>query len=74
MGFVLDGWIENTTEIGMILKLGGQMVLSEFSWVQLERAVEKNEKLKSFKLESFCWKEPSEVGKNRAKLERTQRS
>ena len=43
-------------------------VLSHFSW--------KNEKLESFKLksltlESFClsWKEPSEVGKNRAQLE-----
>ena len=41
-----------------------------------EREVGKNEKLESFKmeslkLESFClsWKEPSEVGKNRTKLE-----
>ena len=36
-------------------------------------AVGKNEKLESLKLESFClsWKEPSEVGKNRAKLEST---
>ena len=44
MGFVLDGWIENTTEIGMILKLGGQMVLIEFSWDTCswkEREVEK---------------------------------
>ena len=47
----------------------------------MESAVGKNEKLESFKLvslklESFClsWKEPSEVEKNRAKLERTQRS
>ena len=32
--------------------------------------------LESLKLESFClqWKEPSEIGKNRAKLERTERS
>ena len=43
--------------------------------------VGKNEKLESFKLESlkfesFClsWKEPSEVGKNQAKLERTDQS
>ena len=48
----------------------------------LERAVGKNEKLESFKLESLkfeslpklerterSWKEPSEVGKNPAKLE-----
>ena len=42
----------------------------------MERAVGKNEKLESFnleslKLESFClsWKEPSEVGKNGAKLQ-----
>ena len=48
------------------------------SW---KEQLEKNEKLESFnleslKLESFClsWKEPSEVEKNRAKLERTQRS
>ena len=42
----------------------------------MEKAVEKNEKLKSFRLESFClsWKEPSEIRKNRAKLERTERS
>ena len=52
------------------------------SWKgQLERAVGNNEELKSFKLESltlenFCisWKEPSKVGKNRAKLERTEGS
>ena len=48
----------------------------------MERAVGKNEKLESFKLESLkleslpklerterSWKEPSEVGKNPAKLE-----
>ena len=47
----------------------------------MERAVGKNEKLESFKLESLklessCLsrKEPSEVGKNRAKLERIERS
>ena len=47
----------------------------------MERAVGKNEKLESFKLESLklkrakrSWKEPSEVGKNRLKLERTERS
>ena len=47
------------------------------SWKgQLERAVGKNEKLESFKMESlklksFClsWKEPREIGKNREKLE-----
>ena len=45
-------------------------------YVSLERAVGKNEKLESFKLESLklkrakrSWKEPSEVGKNRLKLE-----
>ena len=44
-----------------------------------ERVVERNDKLESFKLENlkldiFCssWKEPSEVGKNRDKLERTE--
>ena len=44
----------------------------------LERAVGTNEKLESFKLESLKlerakrnWKGPIEVGKNRAKLERT---
>ena len=44
--------------------------------VKLERAVGKNEKLKSFELEnlklkSFCssWKEPSEVGKFILKFE-----
>ena len=49
--------------------------------MQLERAVGNNEELKSFKLESltlenFCisWKEPSKVGKSRAKMERTERS
>ena len=43
----------------------------------MERAVGKNEKLESFKLESLklerakrSWKEPSEIGKNRLKLER----
>ena len=42
----------------------------------MERAVGKNEKLESFKLESLklerakrSWKEPSEVQKNRLKLE-----
>ena len=47
----------------------------------LERAVGKNEKLdrfklKSLKLVSFClsWKDPSVVGKNRAKLKRIDRS
>ena len=49
-------------------------------YVLLKRAVGKNQKLEklrleSFKLESFnlSWKESSEVGKNPAKLERTQR-
>jgi len=49
--------------------------------VLLERAVRKNDNLESFKLESlklesFCLslKKPSKVGKNRAKLERTERS
>ena len=42
----------------------------------LERAVEKNQKLESFKLECFCLslKEPSKVGKDRVKLEKTVRS
>ena len=47
----------------------------------MEKAVGKNEKLESFKLESLKlerdkrnWKEPIEVGKNRGKLERTERS
>ena len=47
----------------------------------VERAVEKNEKFGSFKLESLklkrvkrSWNNPIEVGKNRAKLERTERS
>ena len=43
-------------------------------YVQLERAVGKNEKLESFKLESLKLESLAEVGKNRAKLERTQRS
>ena len=36
-------------------------------------AVGRNEKLESLKLKSFClsWKEPSVVGKNRAKSEKT---
>ena len=45
------------------------------------KGFQKNEKLERFKLESlklesFClnWKEPSEVEKNRAKLQRTKRS
>ena len=37
--------------------------------MKLERAVGKNEKLKSLKLKNFA-----EVGKSRAKLERTDRS
>ena len=52
--------------------------------MKLEKAVGKNEKLESLELESFAevgksltklertqrsWKEPSEVGKNRVKLE-----
>ena len=40
----------------------------------MERAVGKNEKLESFKLESLKLESLAEVGKNRAKLERTQRS
>ena len=47
----------------------------------MERAVEKNEKLESFQLESLKlergkrnWKELIEVGKNRAKFERTSRN
>ena len=47
--------------------------------MELKRAVGKNEKLESFKLESLrlesfrlSWKEPSEVGKNPAKLKRTE--
>ena len=42
----------------------------------MERAVGKNEKLESLKLERAkrSLKEPSKVGKNRAKLERTDRS
>ena len=44
-------------------------------YVELERAVGKNEKFESFKLKSLklkrakrSWEEPIEVGKNRAKL------
>ena len=42
----------------------------------MERKLRKNEKLESLKLKRAkrSWKEPSEVGKNRAKLERTARS
>ena len=42
----------------------------------MERAVGKNEKFESLKVESFClsWKERSEVRKDHAKLERTERS
>ena len=42
----------------------------------MERPVRNNEKLESLKLKSFSlsWKDPSEVGKNRAKLERTERN
>ena len=40
----------------------------------MERAVGKNEKLESFKLESLKLESFAEVGKNRAKLERTERS
>ena len=40
----------------------------------MERAVGKNEKLESFKLESLKLESLAEVGKNRAKLERSQRS
>ena len=44
-------------------------------YVLLERAVGKNEKLESYKLETERnWKEPSEIGNNQAKLERTDRS
>ena len=46
-----------------------------------DTCIAKNEKLESFNLESlrlksFClsWKEPSEVGKDRAKLERFERN
>ena len=56
----------------MQLKLGCWRVINQIG---------KNEKLESFKLESLklerakrSWKEPIEVGKNRAKLERTERS
>ena len=38
------------------------------------RVVGKNEKLESFKLESLKLESLAEVGKNRAKLERTERS
>ena len=41
---------------------------------QLERAVGKNEKLESFKLESPEFESFAEVGKSQAKLERTDRS
>jgi len=40
----------------------------------LERAVGKNEKFESFKLESLKLESFGEVGKNQAKLERTERS
>ena len=40
----------------------------------MERAVGKNEKLESFKLERLKLESLAEVGKNRAKLERTERS
>ena len=40
----------------------------------MEKAVGKNEKLESFKLESLKLESLAEVGKNRAKLERSQRS
>ena len=40
----------------------------------MERAVEKNEKLESFELESLKLKSFAEVGKSQAKLERTERS
>ena len=40
----------------------------------LERAVGKNEKLQSFKLESLKSESFAEVGKSQAKLERTERS
>ena len=42
--------------------------------MKLERAVGKNEKLESFKLESLKLESCAEVGKNRAKLEKTDRS
>ena len=37
----------------------------------MERTVGKNEKLESLKLKNFClsWKEPSEIGKHRSKME-----
>ena len=40
----------------------------------LERAVRKNEKLESFKLESLKLERFAEVGKSQAKLERIERS
>ena len=40
----------------------------------MERAVGKNEKLESFKLESLKFDSFAEVGKSQAKLERTERS
>ena len=40
----------------------------------MERAVEKNEKLESFKLENLKLESFAEVGKSQAKLERTDRS
>jgi len=40
----------------------------------LERAVGKNEKLESFKLDNLKLESFAEVGKSKAKLERTERS
>ena len=40
----------------------------------MDRAVEKNEKLESLKLESLNLEKVAEVGKSQAKLERTERS
>ena len=40
----------------------------------MEREIGKNEKLESFKLESLKLESLAEVGKSKAKLERTERS
>ena len=52
--------------IGKKLDMSGTV-----GYVLLERAVRKNEKLESFKLESRKLESFAEVGKNQAKLERT---
>ena len=74
----LENFCENKKKVRLFNLKASHLIQNVLGDVKLERAPGKNEKLESFKLKSLklesfslSWKEPTEVGKNQAKSERT---